>query len=316
MIHLVIGVVMQRRLMKVMKSGSEWPLVTVLICLVLALNCGCGHPLDEATGSVPDGSVDNLGRTTAIDASQADPVLDDDVGCSNPVNRIRGRVVDDDGVAISDAAVVACPKLLDGVKVCIGPIRTDASGEWSIAFDAPHQCQVSLSVRATNTAQDGGSVSCALSTEQGGTLTLGNIKVPTMHNEWILNTDPDVSIGAVTLEATSQNGASLLEASVFAVLEIDEVPLPCQQSGELGRFAVYPDGPAEDVNLRRIHVPNVADGTTVTVSLIGGLFTLIEDEVLGEGQFFELAQGVVMGGNLELDTQLPAFGWLSLRSGE
>jgi hypothetical protein len=63
-------------------------------------------------------------------------------------------------------------------------------------------------------------------------------------------------------------------------------------------------------------VPNVADGTTVTVSLIGGLFTLIEDEVLGEGQFFELAQGVVMGGNLELDTQLPAFGWLSLRSGE
>jgi hypothetical protein len=185
-------------------------------------------------------------------------------------------------------------------------------GDWDIEFEQSHRCQRGLSIRTTNTEQFGGSVSCALNPLIGGAVELGDIKVPSLHDQWTQQSHGEFNTGRLTLKTTSQAGVSLLEETIFTALDIEDVARACRQGDELARFALFPDGPASGVNLRRIQLPDVEDGARVSVNVIGGLFTLIEDEVLGEGQLYELAEGIVMSGSLELDIPLPAFGWLSV----
>ncbi len=272
------------------------------ICSLTVLTMACGQVVEHGGNGL-------AGAMAGVDEPMH--VSDTERGCEDRLNAIEGRVVDEVGEPVAYAAVVACPTLSNGVKVCIGPIRTDDDGQWAIEFEVEHQCVLDLSIRVTGPGADSVSVSCAMAQFGDASFGLGNITLPTVHTEWLDGADGD--IGAIRLEATSAAGEAVLGAAFFASLDIDQVPSRCRQSEEVGRFAVYPNGPVDRVSIRHIDLPTVSDGVRVSLSVMGGLFTLVEDEMVGEGTFLECADGVVRGGRLTLDTPLPALGWVSIR---
>ena len=285
----------------------------IVTCVLLCFGTAChGVVTDEGHDVSLEGlgDVSDLDDTLGQDGSR--PLERTNEGCLTTLRAIQGTVVDESGQGLADVALVACPTLADGVKVCIGPMLTDVSGHWSMEFDEAHQCPVELSIRATDTVNEGPSVSCRINSLDGGHMDLGILTLPSLNSEAILDQAQQIRLGGVTLESTSEEGHALMGKTSFATLSVGQIPRRCRVGTELTRFALWPDGPVSDIKIRQVHVPHLEDGVRVSISLIGGLFTFIEEDVLPEGYFFEIAQAQVSEGKLELDMDLPAFGWFSI----
>ena len=279
--------------------------VRILLCGYLLV--GCGESTPQSTEMAMQMEVREEDESSEwIEASEGDASENDH--CDAKTANVEGVVIDESG-PLSGLPVLVCPSYASGVKLCLGPIYTNVRGQWQLSLPSDQGCITSLSVRASDPSSAHPALSCHISEPNLETLSIGRLFLPTLqaHGD---TQDPEIlEVGPMRLTHGGDNTGSNMETLSWATIQADRLPHICRFEDELGRIAIWPDGPADGVSVTTIDLPDVPSGTAVELHLIGGLYSMVGDTLIPEGTLHKLGRGYVEDGVAEFNLELDNFGW-------
>ena len=229
--------------------------------------------------------------------------------CEYASEVVSGRVVDEGGRPIFESPVVICPARADGSKVCVGPVLTDHRGHWRLTIPQAYQCATTVSYRISPPlSSDGPSVSCLFRPEGDAVVDVSETVLPTFDAATEPLIEAPVTVG-VSINVDENHSNIARDAIQTSIQLATKISTHCKHESELFRFGIWPDGPAQGVYLTEVFLPEISDGQQVTLGILGGLYTPVNDEILEEGQLFHVGRAVVRNQRAVFDLELPALGW-------
>lgn len=221
-----------------------------------------------------------------------------------------GHVESGDGEPISGAIVQPCVTREDGTWLCLNPVESAANGTFEAAFDGPNACLQKLAMRVldTNEGARRATAYCLVDLAEGPSIDLGRVSLPSLAPPSSIDGRTARYASGVELEVGERDGNP---ADRLTALVARDEGCGLDSSGVVAAVAFGPEGILRDTAVRAIPVPPVPDGTTLTVSILGGLATYLSDgTLLTSGALAPIGEGTVAGGVLTLDLSLPYASWL------
>ncbi len=266
-----------------------------------------------------------------LDAGQdATAELDAGVECGGTfLEEATGGLVDVQGTAMADATVGLCLRSEQNRRetfVCLRPVTTDAEGVWSVAIPVALRCVKHAVVRL---AAPGHATSYCVVEVAGATSTLEAptwdlLPMPTDPPAWGAG-DEEIALAADDGATVSIRPSDLEEDQDPAAVRFRSVDVathrPCFLPADQTPMSLYVLEPESNV-VRAGGLPAVlrdgsaaAPGTPVTLYLLGGLHTILDGEIVQEGNWVPFAETEV-GADGEVPTPdgdgLSQLGWFGI----
>ena len=294
--------------------------------VALAGACGCGHDGDDDVGPADDAAVD-----AATDAA-AEPDAGRDAGlvCSGTlVAEVAGRLLDPDGAGVEESSVGLCLRSEQRGRetfVCLRPVFAEPDGRWSVSVPEALRCVLHATVRLA--APSYATTYCTVEVDGGD----ASVTAP----DWELlpmPADPP-AWGAgdeeIVLVADDGSAVSIRPSDVDDTQSPDDVRLqsvdptatrPCFLPEGQDPMALVVLEPESNV-VRAGGLPaslrdrtGAPPGTAVSFYLLGGLHTVLDGELVQEGQWVPFAEGVVADDGTIATPDgdgLPQLGWVGV----
>lgn len=301
--------------------------VGVAVGVVLGGAGACGDDDDDDVGPGPDAGTDASARDAA---AEPDTGVDAGPACGGTfVEGATGVLVDVEGAAMADATVGLCLRSEQNGRetfVCLRPAPTDAAGVWSVAVPVALRCVLHAVVRL---AAPGHATSyCVVEVEgSGSTLeapTWDLLPMPPEPPAWGAG-DEEIVLAADDGATVSIRPSDLEEDQDPAAVRFRSVDLaehrPCFLPEGQTPAALYVLEPESNV-VRAGGLPAVlrdasaaAPGTPVSLYLLGGLHTVLDGEIVQEGNWVPFAEGVVADDGTIATPEgdgLPQLGWIGV----
>ena len=249
-------------------------------------------------------------------------------GCTaDSVQKISGIALSDTGLPLKDAKAQACVILESGQWLCLSPVLSNEQGAWSLDLPAEYQCLHRLALRLV--ADDGSSTYCA-TLESEIHHHFGQMVLPDLTTGWTesaIDTEPSLIQQALESDesvllhpqglklAVSDQMMKILLLETGGVSSLKDRNDCLSQSHDFDyTFAMTPEGFSQGTRLLYVPTPELNEGQTVELYLVGGLYSELEDgSIVEEGASHLAYQGQVIEGGIHPNINLPFLTWLGLR---
>jgi len=146
-------------------------------CLAIGILAfaGCGSDESENNQNESDAGSDSMNDDVQADSPVGDDAKPDtgDSSCT-PVNSVSGSVINEQGDAFSNVGVVLCVYQDDGSAKCLNPVKTSASGEFSVTIPAGDGCLESAAYQLKADALSVIPLYCPVDVAAGGAIAMAN----------------------------------------------------------------------------------------------------------------------------------------------
>ena len=302
-------------------------LAHVIITFFVAFLTSCHDKMSPSmTDSMPNSSMNkDAGLDVSIDQSDAGS---SDRCTADSVQTISGIALSDTRQPLKEAKAQACVILESGQWLCLSPTLSNEQGAWSVELPAEYQCLQRLALRLV--ANDGSSSTYCATLESELNHNFGQMILPDLAVGWTesdaetessltqyeLEADESVLLHPQGLKlAVSDQMMKMLLLEEGAVSSLKDRNDCLSQSHDFDyTFAMTPEGFSQDTRLLYVPTPELNEGQTVELYLVGGLYSELEDgSIIEEGASHLAYQGQVFEGGIHPNINLPFLTWLGLK---
>lgn len=296
--------------------------------LLLFAPLGCGD--DDDDDSVAPGL--DAGADTGTDAAPGpDAGVDAGLACGGTlVTEVSGELTDPDGAGIGESTVGLCLRAEQHGRqtfVCLRPVAPDATGAWLVTVPEALQCVQHAVVRLA--APRFATTYCVVAVE-GATPA---VAAPSWELLPMPPDPPAWGAGDEEIALSADDGAtvSIRPSDLEADQEADDVRfravdpaayhpcfLPEDQAPPAALYVLEPESNVVRVGGLPAVLSAGADavpGTPVSLYLLGGLHTVLDGEIVQEGEWVPFATSVVADDGTVPTPEgdgLPQLGWVGV----
>ncbi len=315
-------------------AGSTGALLACVLSITLAACSSSDDSDGDSTGSTDttqsDASNDTQGPpdTGSPDVVEAIDMTPDPSCVATWVVEVRGMVVDASGAPMESAKAQVCiRKPRDVLPTCLRPADTNADGEFAVVIPEAVRCMAETTMRVIYPLTDRATQYCHVDLSLGGPI-LDVAEELKLYDTVPATTLPDEGDGESIVTVVFEDGLEIdvlpseyygPDAESYGRLAAarldDEADTLCFLEGQPELDGLYALSPEGDVNGESfaIRIPNSTDlapNTFVTLYVLGGLSTVLEDSTqVAEGAWYPHAIGQVSSDGEFISGELPYFSW-------